>query len=273
MTALLVALSVGAYVAQLLLEYMLAEHPLGKDILSRWLALDHAGIVTGEYWKFLSYSLLHFSVLQVLMSMLLLFCAGKEVEPIVGIRHFLSIYFGGMLVGGVASWLALPAAVTVAGKSTALMVMGTTPAVLAVMVAFATILPELEVTVNLLFVLPLRIRAKHLAVASMIMSGVLWATKTIPQIGAPGLVAAGVFAWVYVKQLGFGNPLAIQRYIFDRRQRAARLDRMTAEQFISMEIDPILEKISREGVRSLSRAERKILERGREKIDDRPDRK
>jgi hypothetical protein len=41
---------------------------------------------------------------------------------------------------------------------------------------------------------------------------------------------------------------------------------MTAEQFISTEIDPILEKISRDGMSSLSRAERKILALGREKI-------
>jgi hypothetical protein len=60
--------------------------------------------------------------------------------------------------------------------------------------------------------------------------------------------------------------LAIQRYIFERRQRAARLDRMTAEQFISAEIDPILDKVSRNGMHSLTRAERRILEKGREKI-------
>ena len=41
---------------------------------------------------------------------------------------------------------------------------------------------------------------------------------------------------------------------------------MNADQFIRAEIDPILEKISREGMHSLSRAERKILEQGRGKI-------
>jgi hypothetical protein len=48
---------------------------------------------------------------------------------------------------------------------------------------------------------------------------------------------------------------------------------MTPEQFISAEIDPILDKISREGMHSLSRAERKILEKGREKIATRAGRK
>lgn len=261
-TALLVALSVGGYVAQILLEYVLAEHDQ-KALLWQWLALDGAGIAAGEYWKFLSFSLLHFHPLQMIIDMLLLYFAGREVEPIIGSRHFAIIYGAGTLLGGVASWLALPA----------FPVVGTSAAVTGVIVAFATILPELEVSGNLFYVLPLRLRAKWLALALLAMCGVLWATLTIPQVGAPGMLAAGLFAWFYVKQLGFGNPLAIQRYIFNRRQRAERLDRMTPEQFITCEIDPILEKISREGMHSLTRAERKILAQGREKIASRADTK
>ena len=254
-TALLIALSFGAYVAQALIEYMLAEHEQG-NLLGQWLALDGAGIAAGRYWTFLSYSLLHFSPVQLLLNMLLLYFAGREVEPIIGARSFLTIYGLATLLGGVASWFALP------GFS----FVGTTPATVAVFVAFATVLPELELTWNVFFVLPVRLRAKWLALALLALSGVLWSTRTLPEIGAPGMVVAGLFSWLYVKQLGFGNPLAIQRYIFNRRQRAARLERMNADQFMSAEIDPILEKISRAGMRSLSRAERKILSLGREKI-------
>ena len=188
--------------------------------------------------------------------MLLLFLAGREVEPIVGRRHFLAIYLGGTLLGGVAHWLAMPGVPLV----------GVTAGVTAVFLAFTTILPELEVVVHLFFVLPLRLRAKYLAIALLGLSAVCWLTLTAKQIGPAGMVVAGVFAWAYVKQLGFGNPLAIQRYIFAKRQRAARLERMSPEQFIKAEIDPILEKISTHGMSSLSRAERKILEQGRGKI-------
>lgn len=258
-TAVLVALTVGACVAQELLQYMLVDHGQGT-LIWQWFALDRASLVAGEYWKLLSYSLVHSHPAQVVVNMLLLYYAGREVEHIVGARHFLSLYGIGLLVGGLVSCLVLPG----------IPVVGTTPAVLAVVVAFSTILPELEATRNLFYVLPVRVRAKWLALALMAMSGVMWVTLTPPQIGAPGMVAAGLFAWFYVKQLGFGNPLAIQRYIFNRRQRAARLDRMSADQFMSAEIDPILDKISREGMHSLSRAEKKILALGREKIATRP---
>jgi membrane associated rhomboid family serine protease len=250
-----VALSVGAYAAQLLLDYALAEHgPAG--LLQTWLGLDAESIRAGHYWTFLSYSLLHVDPFHLLANALLLYFAGKEVEPIIGARHFVILYLLGTVIGGVAHVFAMPA----------VQLLGTTPAVAAVVVAFTTILPELDVTVNLFFVLPVRLRAKYLAVALLAVAAILWTVPTLPEIGPAAMIAASAVAWLYVKQLGFGNPLALQRYIFNRRQRAARLERMSPEQFISNEIDPILDKIAREGMRSLSRAERKMLAQGRDKI-------
>lgn len=254
-TAILVALSVGAYVAQLLFEHSLAGHESAQT-LRQWLTLDGAGIRAGKYWTLFTYPLLHLDPVQLLANMLLLYFAGKEVEPIVGPRHLLAIYGLGAVLGGVAHCLAMPQ----------IPLLGTTPAVTAVIVAFTTILPELEVTVNLFFVLPLRLRAKYLAVAVLGVAAILWTAPAVPQLGPAGMIAAAAVAWLYVKQLGFGNPLAFQRYIFQRRQRAARLERMSAEQFICTEIDPILDKIAREGMHSLTRAERKVLSQGRDKI-------
>jgi hypothetical protein len=79
-------------------------------------------------------------------------------------------------------------------------------------------------------------------------------------------LAGCLFGWVYVKQLGYGNPLRIQRYFFEKRQREERRRHMTSDQFINEEIDPILEKISRDGIGSLTRNEKRILEMGRDKI-------
>jgi hypothetical protein len=41
---------------------------------------------------------------------------------------------------------------------------------------------------------------------------------------------------------------------------------MTPEEFIAQEIDPLLDKISRQGMGSLTRAERRLLAKAREKI-------
>jgi len=267
-TILLVALCVGAFAAQCIVELMLPDPE--KDVLWRYLALDRNGIADGQYWKFVTFGFLHFGLwpFHIAANMLLLYLAGREVEPIVGRVHFLAIFAGGNVIGGLADWLAMPGTTVV----------GVSAGVAAVIVAFTTILPELEVTMLLFFVVPLRLRAKHLAIALVAATGLLYFTRHMETavistavIGPAGMLAASFFAWAYVKQLGFGNPLPIQRFIFERRQRAARLERMSPEQFMKMEMDPILEKISREGIRSLSRSERKILEQGRGKFIARQD--
>ena len=267
-TILLVALCVGAFAAQCIVELMLPDPE--KDVLWRYLALDRNGIADGQYWKFVTFGFLHFGLwpFHIAANMLLLYLAGREVEPIVGRVHFLAIFAAGNVIGGLADWLCMRGTTVV----------GVSAGVAAVIVAFTTILPELEVTMLLFFVVPLRLRAKHLAIALVAATGLLYFTRHMETavtstavIGPAGMLAASFFAWAYVKQLGFGNPLPIQRFIFERRQRAARLERMSPEQFMKMEMDPILEKISREGIRSLSRSERKILEQGRGKFIARQD--
>jgi len=254
-TALLVALSAGAFAAQFLVENLLSGQP-AQHIFQHWLALDQTGIASGYWWKFVSFGLLHADPIHVLVNLLLLYFAGREVEPIVGPRHFAAIVLVGNFVGGLVSFAALPAQPLV----------GISAGVAAALVAFTTILPELEVTMNLFFVIPLRLRAKHLAYALVAVCGLCWWTLTALEMGPAGMIAGALFGWLYVKQLGFGNPLIFQRYIFEKRQRAARFERMSPEQFVRAEIDPILEKIARHGMKSLTRAERKILEQGSAKI-------
>lgn len=256
-TALLVALSAGAFAAQFLVENLLSGQP-SQRIFQHWLALDQAGIALGYWWKFLSFGLLHADPIHVVANLLLLYFAGREVEPIVGSRHFAAIFLVGNFVGGLVSFSAMPDQTLV----------GISAGVAATLVAFTTILPELEVTMNLFFVVPLRLRAKHLAYALLAVCGLCWWTLTALEMGPAGMIAGALFGWLYVKQLGYGNPLVFQRYIFEKRQRAARLERMSPEQFVNLEIDPILEKIAQYGMKSLTRAERKILEQGSAKVGE-----
>lgn len=259
---MLVALTVGAYVAQVLIEYFLAERNQSA-LIREYLAFSVAGLGKGQYWQLVSYPLLHLNPLHLLGNVLLLYMAGREVEQILGTRHFLMISGLGTLIGSLTQWAVAP--------ETPLL--GITPAVVAMIVAFTTILPELEVRFNLFFVIPVCLRAKYIAYALLLGCGLLWWNHTHLESGPAGALIAGCIAWLYVKQLGFGNPLGIQKYIFEKRQRAARLDRMSAEQFIHEEVDPILDKIAREGMARLTRREKKILEQCREKMVTKTNRK
>lgn len=264
-TSVLVGLQAFAYTLQLCLQQFGHEREydqLDGSWLPHLLGLSGNGIAAGNYWQFFSFPLLHADPFHALANALLLFFVGREMEPILGKKRFVGLFLLGSLVGGLAHWLITPA----------IPLVGMTAGIVALLVAFTTTLPELEVTVNLFFVLPVRLKAKHLAAAVVGVCAILWFAETLPEISPVAMLAAGGIGWLSARQLGFGNPLFFQRYVFEKRQRAARLERMTPEQFISAEIDPILEKISREGMQSLTRAERKILDQGREKISAKPTR-
>jgi len=257
-TIVLLAVHGGAFAAQFVIEFLQNNHFIQLDPLSSLLGLNAATALAGAWWQFLTFPFLHDGPwpFHVLTNMLLLYFAGREVEPIVGPRHFLSLYLGGIALGAATHFFAMPGETLV----------GISAGVAALLAAYSTILPELEVTADLFFILPLRLRAKYIALFVTLVAVALSVTFAGAMIGPASIVTGALFGWLYVKQLGYGNPLALQRYIFSRRQRAERLQRMNAEQFISVEIDPILEKIGREGMQSLTRAERKILKKGREKI-------
>jgi hypothetical protein len=106
----------------------------------------------------------------------------------------------------------------------------------------------------------------------LVFAAACTATRTLGEIGPAGILAGSALGWVWARRLGFGNPFWFQRRRFERTQRELRIQRMNADDFVRTEIDPILEKISRDGIESLSRAERKVLELGREKLAARTER-
>ena len=249
--SLLIALNVGCFVTQSVIEHSGVASP------AEWFGLSAEGVRAGHYWQFITYMFLHHDPLHLLANMMLLYFAGREIEAMIGPRHLLAIYFSGGLLGGIAQWL-LP---SVGGP-----LIGASGGACAVLIAFTTILPEMEITALLFFVIPIRTRAKYLAIGMVGISVLFFLSGAFTHVSHLAHLGGSLVGWLYVKQLGFGNPLRLQKYFFEKRQREERHARMSPEQFISEEIDPILDKISREGIHSLTRNERRILEEGREKI-------
>ena len=263
---------VAAQAVVCVLQFCLEKYGIDRSYAEEWnfwscapwlqdfLGLSGAGVAAGNYWQFFSFIILHSNPFHALANGLVLLLAGRELEPILGKRRFVGLFVLGTLLGGFVHWLVLPD----------VPLLGMSAGVVAVLVAFTTTLPELEVTLNLFFVLPVRLHAKHLAAALVIVCSIMWYGDTWREIGPVAMLVGCAVGWLHARHSGFGNPLFFQRYLFEKRQRAARLERMTPDQFISAEIDPILEKISKEGMQSLTRSERKVLAQGREKIVGKP---
>ena len=220
------------------------------------LRLEHHGFFQGEYWRLFSYQFLHAGPAHFFVNLLVLWYAGREIEPIVGRLQFLWLCLFANALGG-AACLATGSNVPV---------MGFSAAAAAVLSAYATIMPELETGLSFFHIFPIRFRAKYLAFAMVAFAAVCAITGTVGSIGPAGILAGSLLGWLVARRMGFGNPMWFQRRACERRQRELRMQRMSAEDFMRMEMDPILEKISRQGMQNLTRAERKILERGSEKL-------
>ncbi len=134
------------------------------------------------------------------------------------------------------------------------------------LIAYATILPELDLIAWRLSRFSFHLKAKQVACAILLLSLVMLVIDrngAVMHSAIPGGLAAG---WLYANLLGFGHVSWLRRLLRRRREAAERVQRMTPAEFIEHAIDPLLEKISRNGMQSLTRAERRLLFQAREKI-------
>ncbi|HSP45218.1 MAG TPA: rhomboid family intramembrane serine protease, partial [Chthoniobacterales bacterium] len=190
-------------------------------------------------------------------NMFLLYLLGRDVESIIGQRQFLFLYLTGTLAGELGHLFLMP-------ESSALLAASGGPA--AVVVAYAAILPELELTSMVFFLLPIRLKAKHLAYGAFVLAGLAVVFDRTATVAHSSFLGGSVAGWFYAHLLGFGRPSILQRALSQRRAETERYRAMTPEQFIAQEIDPLLDKISREGMGSLTRAERRLLAMAPEKM-------
>ncbi|MDQ2659056.1 MAG: rhomboid family intramembrane serine protease [Verrucomicrobiota bacterium] len=246
----LIGINVAVFVAQLFLESW------EQGFVREFLGFSGNGVENAYAWQFFTAVFLHSGPWQLLGNMLVLYVLGRDLESVLGQRHFFFLYFAGAAAGEMGHLFLMP---------TDTVLLAASGGVAAVVMAYATILPELELT-SLTFVVPLRLKAKYLAYAAVAIGAVLLLfdrTGTVTHSSYLGGCAAG---WLYAHLLGFGRPSFLQRALHQRKMAAERYRQMDAEQFIAEEVDPLLEKISRTGLGSLSRRERRTLALAREKL-------
>jgi membrane associated rhomboid family serine protease len=246
----LVAVNMAAFVAQLFLE---AYQP---GFVHEYLGLSGTGVQNAYAWQFVTAIFMHDGPVHLLGNMLVLYLLGRDVECIVGQRHFLFLYLCGAIAGELGHLFLMPPTTVLLAAS---------GGVAAVMMAYATILPELELAATTL-VVPLRLKAKYLAYGAVILGIVLVLIDRRGAVTHSGYLGGCAAGWLYAHLLGFGRTSLLQRTLHHRRAVAERHRQMTAEQFIAEEVDPLLEKIAREGMQSLTRRERRTLALAREKL-------
>ena len=247
----LIGANVIVFVAQLVID---AYQP---GFIRDNFGISDAGVRNAYAWQFLSAMFLHDGVWHFAANTLVLYLVGRDVESIIGQRNFLLLFLFGGLAGELGHLFLMPAHTVLFGAS---------GGVIAVVLAYATILPELEIAPSSRSLFPAAFKAKHVAYAAVAIAILLVVIDREGVVTHSAYLGGCAAGWLYAHLLGFGRPSIVQRALSQRRATIERYEQMTSEQFIAEEVDPLLEKISREGMQSLTRAERRTLAKAREKM-------
>lgn len=231
----------------------LSETGAFRGVIEHWGALIPAAVWRdGQVWRIFTYIFLHGSFLHLLFNMLGLWMFGQAVANQLGDRKFLGLFLVSGVMAGLFSGLFY-----LLGGSANVPVIGASGALYGVMLAFARFFPNAPV-ILLIFPVPARI-AVWIFGAVAFFSSVRGDGNVAHLTHLFGLLGG----WLYLR---YEEPLEIwiagiaKRGERKRVQKAAEV-LVDREDFFDTRVDPILKKISKYGIDSLTRQERTILEK------------
>ena len=227
-------------------------HP---GFVAAYLGISDRGVNGAYAWQFATALFLHTGPWHLGANILILCLFGRDLETILGQRHFLYLYLSGAIAGELGHLFLMPRDSVLFAAS---------GGVSAILFAYAVILPELELTT--LFFGRVSLKAKHLGYTIVITAAVLLYLNRDPLVGHSALLGGSLAGWLYAHLLGFGRTSFLQRFLHHRRTEAERYEQMSIAELIAVEVDPLLEKISKHGWNRLSKGERRALLRARERL-------
>ncbi|PKA96869.1 membrane associated rhomboid family serine protease [Flavobacteriaceae bacterium MAR_2009_75] len=223
-------------------------------------------------WSLITYSFLHGGIFHILWNMYILYVAGRIVLNLFDGKRFLNIYFLGVILGGLLFLLSYNIFPTLVGINASLI--GASAGVMAVLIFVCTYMPNQEV--RLIF---FNVKLWQIGLFVVLMDLV-----QIPLGGNVGgriaHLGGALLGYVYARQLykgtdigeGFSKFVDGIANLFKKSEKKSPLKTVYRKQKTSSsttakydkksqqkKIDAILDKISKSGYESLSKAEKDFL--------------
>jgi membrane associated rhomboid family serine protease len=269
----LIFINVGVFVVFLILN-MISFLATGNadtfEYYARlWLALpsDPIQFITRP-WTIITYMFLHAGFWHILWNMLILFFSGKIFLEYIGDRRLLTVFLYGGIAGGMLFFILYNIS---PAFSTGVPLVGASAGVVAVLVAAATYVPNMEV--RLFGIIPIKLWIiAALAVVSYI-AGVSGSNSG----GHLAHLGGAVVGYLFVQQLRKGNDWSIGLYNlinriegwFEKKPKVRKVYTNTSQKSNEksssrshddqQRIDEILDKISKSGYEKLSKEEKDFL--------------
>jgi membrane associated rhomboid family serine protease len=244
-----------------------------------YFALSVEGLRHGFVWQLLTYQFMHGGLLHLALNCWGIYVFGREVEETLGRNTFLTLYFASGVIGGLFQGLAG----VLLGGAFALPVVGASAGAVGLVAAFAMLYPERPLMMLLFFIIPVSMRAKFLLLfcALLTVIGVIVPYGNIAHAAHLGGMLTGIVFVRYAiywhwhwPRLGRARSQPLRPLVKTTSRSATAWGQTRApieedlppDEFLSKAVDPILDKISAQGIQSLTERERRILETAREKM-------
>lgn len=214
------------------------------------LALSSGGLRHGMLWQPVTYLFLHGSFFHLLFNMLTLYFLGPETERTMGSRHFLAMYLISGILGGLG-WLWL-------SPNPGVPCVGASGAVYGILAAFATLYPQRQL---MLMFFPVPIQAWKVVIGLALFEFIV-AGDPASGIAHTAHLAGAFAGFLYIDQLFESTLLRkLWRRLRDSIAQRPHVPRAAPPPPDQAEVDRILDKISAQGIQSLTKAERQTLHR------------
>lgn len=218
------------------------------------LALSLDGLKHGMIWQPFTYMFLHGSFAHIFFNMLTLYFLGPETERAMGSKHFLAMYLISGVLGGLG-WIWL------SPQPHALCV-GASGAIFGVLAAFATLYPRRQLTLLVFFIFPVTMMAWQLVAGLALIEFMLAGGGRGSGIAHTAHLAGAFAGFLYIDQLFENNHLRrLWARVRDYAAQRPHTPRPPPPPPDQDEVDRILDKISAQGIQSLTKAERQTLHR------------
>jgi membrane associated rhomboid family serine protease len=287
-TVILVVLNVAVFVFQAILGFWFSPVHAGRGgslvaAGQHLFALSEQGLAHGFIWQLVTYQFMHGGPLHLLVNMLLVYFFGRALEEALGSKVLLQIYLGSGVVGGLVQILYQIVMARIVSDYPSGPVVGASAAGLGLLAAYAALFPHREITLLLFFFIPVSLRAKTLLWMSigLALFGMIVPLGNVAEAAHLGGIATGL-AYIHWIVRGSGWPSLVHlrhparprvlvsapfpKRPFWQRSKPSETEDLPPAEFISREVDPILDKISAYGIQSLTERERRILEAARAKM-------
>jgi membrane associated rhomboid family serine protease len=225
--------------------------------LNYYFGLSVQGLGHGYLWQLLTFQFMHGGWLHLLLNLWVIYMFGRELEQSLGRKAFLVLYLGSGIIGGlfqVASGMLLPAYF---GGAT----LGASAGAFGLVAAYATLYPERPLTLLLFFILPVTLLAKYLLLFSIIVAvlGIVFPSGNVANAAHLGGIVFGIlfvrlnldrqFRWPQLRLRHRHNPRPLVKVPSAKAGFWGRdTEEVPPEDFLSKEVDPILDKISAQGI-------------------------